>query len=82
MKWYHLILDYLFIHFGYLAAFLTTFSFLPQAIKIIKEKDTKSISLVIFNNDCRNNTFFSKFKFSIHTSIISINLKMVNLGSI
>lgn len=35
-------------YFGYLAAFLTTFSFLPQAIKTIKEKDTKSISLVMY----------------------------------
>ena len=35
-------------YFGYIAAFLTTFSFLPQAIKTIKEKDTKSISLVMY----------------------------------
>lgn len=35
-------------YFGYIAAFLTTFSFLPQALKTIKEKDTKSISLVMY----------------------------------
>jgi len=31
-----------------IAAFLTTISFLPQAIKIIKIKDTKSISLSMY----------------------------------
>jgi len=30
---------------GLIAAFLTTVSFLPQAMKVIKTKDTKSISL-------------------------------------
>ncbi|MBC2579528.1 SemiSWEET transporter [Clostridium sp. DJ247] len=34
---------------GTLAALLTTFSFLPQAIKVIKTKDTKGISLVMYN---------------------------------
>lgn len=33
---------------GYLAAFLTTISFLPQVIQIIKTKDTKSISLLMY----------------------------------
>ena len=31
-----------------IAAFLTTISFLPQTIKIIKTKDTKSISLLMY----------------------------------
>ena len=30
---------------GYIAASLTTISFIPQALKVIKTKDTKSISL-------------------------------------
>lgn len=37
---------------GYLAAFCTTFSFVPQAVKTIKTKDTKAISLpmyILFN---------------------------------
>lgn len=34
---------------GTLAAFLTTFSFLPQAIKVIKTKDTRGISLVMYS---------------------------------
>ncbi|MBO7476426.1 MAG: SemiSWEET family sugar transporter [Salinivirgaceae bacterium] len=33
---------------GYIAAVLTTISFVPQAAKIIKTKDTKSISLVMY----------------------------------
>jgi len=34
---------------GYLAAFLTTVSFLPQAIKTIKTKDTSGISLLMYS---------------------------------
>jgi MtN3 and saliva related transmembrane protein len=33
---------------GLIAAFLTTVSFLPQAMKVIKTKDTKSISLRMY----------------------------------
>jgi MtN3 and saliva related transmembrane protein len=33
---------------GYMAASLTTLSFLPQAIKVIKTRDTKSISLIMY----------------------------------
>ena len=34
---------------GTLAALLTTISFLPQAIQVIKTKDTSSISLVMYS---------------------------------
>jgi MtN3 and saliva related transmembrane protein len=34
---------------GYLAAILTTFSFLPQAIKSIKEKNTDGISGLMYS---------------------------------
>lgn len=34
---------------GYSAAFLTTFSFLPQTLKTIRDKDTKSISLLMYS---------------------------------
>ena len=34
--------------FGYLAAFGTTISFLPQAIKTIQTKDTSGISLPMY----------------------------------
>ncbi|MFT4735793.1 MAG: MtN3 and saliva related transmembrane protein [Algoriphagus sp.] len=33
---------------GLVAAFLTTVSFLPQAVKVISTKDTKSISLRMY----------------------------------
>ncbi len=34
---------------GYMAAFCTTVSFLPQAIKTIKTKDTSGISLTMYS---------------------------------
>jgi MtN3 and saliva related transmembrane protein len=34
---------------GYVAAFLTTLSFLPQAIKTLKERDTSGISLLMYS---------------------------------
>ena len=34
---------------GYIAAFLTTISFLPQAIKTIKTRDTSGISLWMYS---------------------------------
>lgn len=33
---------------GYIAAIATTISFVPQAVKVIKTKDTKSISLSMY----------------------------------
>lgn len=36
------------IWLSYVAAFLTTFSFLPQAIKTIKTRDTKDLSLLTY----------------------------------
>lgn len=35
-------------YFGYIAAFCTTVAFIPQAIKVIKTKDTTSISLGMY----------------------------------
>ena len=40
--------EYLPSMIGYLAAFLTTFSFLPQAIKTIKTRCTKGISALMY----------------------------------
>lgn len=34
--------------FGYFAALFTTVAFIPQAYKVIKTKDTKSLSLTMF----------------------------------
>ncbi|MNJ37078.1 PQ loop repeat protein [compost metagenome] len=33
---------------GYLAASLTTFSFVPQAIKVIKTRNTEGISIIMY----------------------------------
>lgn len=33
---------------GFVAASLTTFAFFPQAIKVIRTRDTKSISVVMY----------------------------------
>ena len=38
-------MDYAII-IGFIAAFLTTFAFLPQSIKTIKTKQTKDLSLI------------------------------------
>ena len=34
---------------GFTSAFLTTFSFLPQAIQVIKTRDTASLSLTMYS---------------------------------
>jgi MtN3 and saliva related transmembrane protein len=34
---------------GYIAAFLTTLSFLPQVIKTLKTRDTSGISLLMYS---------------------------------
>ena len=31
---------------GYVAAALTTIAFIPQAVKVLKDRDTRSLSLV------------------------------------
>ncbi len=33
---------------GFIAASCTTFSFLPQAIRVIKTRDTRSLSLIMY----------------------------------
>ena len=35
--------------FGYTAAFCTSMSFLPQAIKVIQTRDTRSLSLLMYS---------------------------------
>lgn len=37
---------------GYSAAFLTTFSLLPQTLKLIKSKNVESISLIAYTMFC------------------------------
>jgi MtN3 and saliva related transmembrane protein len=37
------------VYIGWIAAFLTTLAFLPQAIKTVKEKNTSGISLGMYS---------------------------------
>tara|TARA_B100000035_G_C20835741_1_gene480723 strand:+ start:85 stop:345 length:261 start_codon:yes stop_codon:yes gene_type:complete len=41
-------IDFIIKYIGFFAAFCTTISFLPQAIKVYKSKSTKDISLYMF----------------------------------
>ena len=41
-------LDFIIKYIGFFAAFCTTISFLPQAIKVYQSKSTKDISLYMF----------------------------------
>lgn len=38
--------------FGYIAGFLTTMSFLPQAIKTLRSRNTESISIMMYGMFC------------------------------
>ncbi len=43
-----MILNFILKYIGFFAAFCTTISFLPQAIKVYKSRSTKDISLYMF----------------------------------
>ena len=43
-----MILNFILKYIGFFAAFCTTFSFFPQAVKVWKSKSTKDISLYMF----------------------------------
>jgi MtN3 and saliva related transmembrane protein len=51
---------------GYLAAFGTTVSFLPQAIKTIKTKDTSGISLYMYALFTLGTAFWLTYGLMIH----------------
>ncbi|MDA9231258.1 SemiSWEET transporter [Rickettsiales bacterium] len=55
-----------------IAAFLTTISFIPQAIKIIRTKDTSAISLVMYLLFTVGVFFWIIFGILIKTNIIII----------
>ncbi len=42
-------MEWLSSYIGYIAAFLTTIAFLPQAIQTIKTRDTRSLSLSMYS---------------------------------
>lgn len=41
-------LDHIYEFIGYVAAILTTISFIPQAVRVFKTKDTKSLSKTMY----------------------------------
>ena len=43
-----MVLNFIIKYIGFFAAFCTTISFLPQAIKVYKSRSTKDISLYMF----------------------------------
>ena len=68
---------------GALAAFLTTASFLPQAIKVLRTRETAAISLVMYSMFTAGVTFWGIYGvMTMQWSIIIANAVTVVLASI
>ncbi len=68
---------------GSLAAFLTTASFLPQAIKVLRTRETAAISLVMYSMFTAGVTFWGIYGvMTMQWSIIIANAVTVVLASI
>ena len=68
---------------GSLAAFLTTASFLPQAIKVLRTRETAAISLVMYSMFTTGVTFWGIYGvMTMQWSIIIANAVTVVLASI
>jgi MtN3 and saliva related transmembrane protein len=66
-------MEFTYISFvGLIAAFLTTISFLPQAIKAIKTKDTTGISLLMYISFNVGVVFWVIFGILIEQYVIAI----------
>lgn len=59
--------------FGYVAAFLTTASFVPQAFKTLKTRDTTGISLWMYVMFVAGVTFWMIYGFCLDNYIIAID---------
>jgi MtN3 and saliva related transmembrane protein len=57
---------------GFAAAFLTTTSFLPQAIKIIRTRDTSSISLSMYTMFTLGTLFWLLFGLFSHNVPVAV----------
>ncbi len=57
---------------GYAAAVLTTVSFIPQALKTIKTKDTKSISLFMYSLFTLGTLFWFCFGLFSHNTQVAL----------
>lgn len=67
--------------FGYMAAFCTTASFLPQVIKVYKSKHTKDISLGMFSLMTAGVTFWLIYGLMLTSwPIIAANMITVPLS--
>ncbi|OFW80616.1 MAG: hypothetical protein A2887_00455 [Alphaproteobacteria bacterium RIFCSPLOWO2_01_FULL_40_26] len=68
---------------GIIAAFLTTFCFLPQAIKTIKTRDTSGISLVMYSMFVAGVVFWLLYGILLSNRIIIVaNIVTLTLSSI
>lgn len=68
---------------GSLAAFLTTASFLPQAVKVLRTRETAAISLVMYSMFTAGVTFWGIYGvMTMQWSIIIANAVTVVLASI
>jgi len=73
------------VNIGVIAAFLTTFSFVPQVIKVIQTKDTKSISLIMYLMSCMGiflwmvHGFIIKDSALFYANLITFGLAMIIL---
>ena len=68
---------------GSLAAFLTTASFLPQAAKVLRTRETKAISLVMYSMFTAGVTLWGIYGvMTVQWSIIIANAITVVLASI
>ena len=65
---------------GFLAAFCTTTAFLPQAIKVLHTKDTRSLSLTMLSLQFTGTALWSVYGFLIHSpSLIVANILTTTL---
>ena len=57
---------------GYIAAFLTTASFLPQVIKTVTTKDTSGISLVMYSGFTLGVSFWLVYGILLANTVIVV----------
>ncbi|WP_299732183.1 SemiSWEET transporter [uncultured Endozoicomonas sp.] len=70
-------------YLGYIAAFCTTYSFVPQVLYILKTKDTRSISLGMYSIFVTGVFFWLIYGITLdETPIIIANLITLILSSI
>lgn len=67
---------------GYLAASLTTLSFVPQAVRVIRTRDTRAISLVSYAMFCAGIAFWLAYGIAVRAfPIVAANAITLVLAS-